>query len=219
MDYLMVAGFTGLTFIIIWYKLTGLGNVAFFIALGSSLIVLLVSILMLFFPEEKIEKIKPIKTSSKILKTSQLKKFNRLFVIAFFCLLIPLLVFFALPTKKQKQPATIKQKVSIQAVIVPDKNILDQTTVILLNGNGNSDQVFSIAKALQDKEVRIISIGDADQKNYQHTVVQFEPEDKVVAEYILSLLEPNHLVIDRMPLGTEAGKAKIIITIGALQQP
>jgi len=108
LDYLLIGIFTELTFFIVWYKLIDLGKISIFIAIGSSLIVFLVSILMLFFPDDETTAIKTVSQKQKKIKNFKPKKFNYLFIIAFFCLLIPLLIFFSIPSKSSLV-LTVKQ--------------------------------------------------------------------------------------------------------------
>lgn len=195
LDYLVVGGFTILTFIIVWYKLTDLGKISIFIAAGSSLIVFLVSILMLFFPEDETKLIKVVNQKPKKIKTF---KFKGIFIIIFFILLVPLLIFFSISAKKHQQ--------------LPVKQELKFIPVQIINGGALDNEINDVKVYLQslgftvEKVTRSAEISEL-------PILKFDSEDKEIALYLEKSLVTRYPLLEKLPLPDTADPYPHLILI------
>lgn len=199
LDYLMVGVFTELTFFIVWYKLIDLGIISLYIALGSSLIVLLVSIMILFFPEDETTLAKTVKPKQKKLKTFKSKKFNYLFVVAFFCLLIPLLIYFSISAKKRQVSVQVKQEHKFIPVQIVSEGAPD-------------NEVSSIKAYLQSLGFTVEKISNSDAKN-NLPVLEFDPQDAKIAQFLEKSLVTRYPLLEKLPLPDTADPYPHLILI------
>lgn len=186
LDYLLIGIFTELTFFIVWYKLIDLGKISIFIAIGSSLIVFLVSILMLFFPDDETTAIKTVSQKQKKIKNFKPKKFNYLFIIAFFCLLIPLLIFFSISAKKRQSPVPIKQVHKFIPVQIVSEGAPD-------------NEVSSIKAYIQSLGFTVEKVSNSEAKN-NLPILEFDSADAEIAQYLEKSLVVRYPLLEKLPL-------------------
>ena len=199
LDYLLIGIFTELTFFIVWYKLIDLGNISIYIAIGSSLIVLFVSILMLFFPEEEITAIKTVNQKQKKLKIFKPKKFNYLFVVVVFCLFIPLLIYFSISAKKRQTSVQVKQEhkfISVQ----------------IINEGAPDNEVSSIKAYIQSLGFTVEKVSSSEAKN-NLPVLEFDSADAEIAQYLEKSLVVRYPLLEKLPLPDTADPYPHLILI------
>lgn len=196
LDYLMVAGFIALTFVIVWYKLIDLGIISTYIASGSSLIVLIISIMMLFFPEDEEKSVEVIKSKPKKVRAF---KFKGIFIIIFFSLLVPLLIFFSISAKKRQVSVQVKQEHQFIPVQIVSEGAPD-------------NEVSSIKAYIQSLGFTVEKVSNSEAKN-NWPVLEFDSADAEIAQYLEKSLTIRYPLLEKLPLPDTADPYPHLILI------
>ena len=230
-DFMLIAGLATLSFVILSYKTADLGWTGFLISIISALLVGLVSIIILVFPETE-------KAQEEVAETSKRKlhipKFNReqfnyrkLFLSPiglsltglFLVIIIGGLVFDLYQGKVAEKKAINNQEVvnvvQQPRVEIPNDQLLAETPIFIQNGSGETGKASSMAAFLSDFNFGNVQTGDADNATYQNAYITFNQEDLKVASYVTFLLMDNdkYKIVNMLP-PTSASQSGIILIIG-----
>lgn len=229
-DLIAVGAMTMLSGVIIYYKTKELGEVAIIISVVGALLVLLVATVILFAPEENEETagddgfsiIQPKRTSTHRIKA----KWSTRWIVALSGVsLAGLTLGFVgvrylrvVPQKQQSQQVMSAPRLTVapleeEKLTKPEKTMLDQTPITLLDGGLGSEKVNTLAHELTAYTMTIKTIGEADRLDYTGATMYFRPDDAAVADYLTSVLQPLYPTMIRLPLPPEA--VGIILVAGA----
>jgi len=220
-DFILIAGLTILSFAILVYKTSDLGLMGFVVSLIGSILILLVSLVLIVFPDMD----KPqMQTENEI---DRKYNFRKLFLsplgmslISFVLILIGGGLIYSLYFRgPSRSPATSNQQSVVRIeqprVEVPDPELLEKTQIIVQNGSGVPGKAASVAAFLRDFSFGAVKTGDANNSNYKNAYLRFNLEDLKVASYMTFLLSDNdkYKIINMLP-PINASQSGIILIIG-----
>ena len=230
-DFILIAGLTVLSFVILVYKTSDLGLTGFIVSLVGSILILFMSLVLIVFPDMD-------KAEEEIAKTSEgefgIRNLNRAkynykkFFLSPVGLSLTGLVIFIIAggliyslyfrsPPKQSEVRSQKSEVSIQQprVEIPDPELLEKTQIIVQNGSGVPGKAASVAAFLRDFSFGAVKTGDANNSNYKNAYLRFNLEDLKVASYMTFLLSDNdkYKIINMLP-PINASQSGIILIIG-----
>jgi len=154
---------------------------------------------MLFFPDNETTAIKTVSQKQKKIKNFKPKKFNYLFIIVFFCLLTPLLIYFSMSAKKRETSVQVKQ----EHKFIP---------VQIVNEGAPDNEVSSIKAYLQSLGFTVEKISSSEAKN-NWPVLEFDFEDAEIAQYLEKTLTTRYPLIEKLPLPDTADPYPHLILI------
>jgi len=214
-DFMLIAGLTALSFVILLYKTANLGWMGFLISLISSSLISLVS-LVIIVPEAAENQV------DRALDRKDVEKFLLsplgISSIVLFLIIIICGSFFAFSQKKPQPQERITGEISIPienpVVKSPGEAALEETPVLVLNGTGKPGTASAMAKFLEIYDFGNIKTGDAQNSNYKNAILQFNQESASVASYIAFLLNDQYKIINMLPQ-VNTSQSGIILILGS----
>lgn len=225
-DFILIAGLVTLSFVILTYKTADLGLTGFFISIISAILVGLISVVILVFPET--EKV-PEEATEASKKEFNIPEFNykKFFISPIGLSLTGLLLIilaggliFSLHKGRLAEEKTIKNQQAINVlqqprVEIPNGQLLSDTPIFIQNGTGKTGRAASVAAFLRDFNLGNLKTGDADNANYKNAYIKFYQKDFKVASYITFLLTDNdkYKIVNMIP-PADASQSGIILILG-----
>jgi hypothetical protein len=235
-DYVMVGFLSLLAFIVLWYKTKEMGTSGLIIALGGSILVAMISLVILLASEEspfvetrenrEIRGLISKHSFAKIRHLAQVVLFRGVKIPILFILLAIFIIYFLF--NKSQNPVIVKEliaptitptpTVAIEEIITPSPlptpnvEILKQIPITILNGSTKIGSASAMAKFLREKNFVISKIADADGSDYEKAIVRFRAEDLSIAEYLIEAIKGIYPVVEKAPSSTDS--SQIILILG-----
>lgn len=206
-DLITVVIMTVLSGVIIYYKTKELGATALVISIVGALLVLLVATALLFAPEEK-EKAEPKHKTKKSTKTTWSGRWRIALIgvsLAGLTLGFSGVQYLKSQEKQTSQLTNSATRLTVapleeEKLTKPEKTILDQAPLTLINGGLGDEKIKTLASELTAYTVTIQKTGEADRLDYTGGTLYFRPEDAAVADYLATILKPLYPSLIRLPL-------------------
>lgn len=222
-DYILIVGLAVISLIFLFYKISDMGIVGFWISLFSSFLIVCMSVIILVFSDEEREYIKNY-SIEMIVKKGSLENFlfSPIGILAIISVVIVIGVgsYFA-----AKQEIVAKQEIKAITPILrqyilkknvkidkPADEILQRTSVRVLNGTGKAGIASEMAGYLKNNDFKFVGAGDAQNSNYKNALIQFNGKDATVAAYLSFLLSQKYKIINLLPLSSSS--SGIILILG-----
>jgi hypothetical protein len=213
---------------IIYYKTKELGSISFVLSIVGSILIALVSAVILFEQdEEKESQRKAVRTSiPRKPFTRWFEKRFSTFVLAGVSLagfavgLLSVRYLYMLRVNREHTAISTLSRLTIapseeQQLSNPDKKLLDQTPLTIMDGGLGKDKIKQLTSELASYKLTVLPAGKADRLDYIGGTLYFKPEDAVTADYLTSLVSPVYPDLIKMPLSEDttgmillAGKQK-----------
>ena len=116
-----------------------------------------------------------------------------------------------------KEPAVapfLAQEFSYIPSLPPTDQQMSEALISILNGNTQAGSASAMANYLRGRDFKIKNIADADRHDYQNAIVRFKPEQQVVANYLIQVINNIYPKIEAVPSATDSGE--IILILGNL---
>ncbi len=108
-------------------------------------------------------------------------------------------------------PLSEKESTSSAELMVRDLTLYD---IQVLNGSGKGGEAGKLEKALKEKGFSVLEIGNADNSNYEKTIIEVKKD--VSEDYVKKLKEfvATRLLVGETKMLSESSDVDIIITVG-----
>ena len=117
-----------------------------------------------------------------------------------------------------KEPAVapfLAQEFSYIPSLPPTDQQMSEALISILNGNTQAGSASAMANYLRGRDFKIKNIADADRHDYQNAIVRFKPEQQVVANYLIQVINNIYPKIEAVPSATDSGE--IILILGNIE--
>lgn len=108
----------------------------------------------------------------------------------------------------------LAQEFSYIPSLPPTDQELAEALISVLNGNTQVGSASAMAIYLRGRGFKIKNIVDADRHDYQNAIVRFKPEQQVVANYLIQVINNIYPKVEAAPSATDSGE--IILILGNL---
>lgn len=227
LDYAVITGFSMFAFICIWYKLNALGTMGLFIAIGSAFIVLALSFLVMFFPEEEEKKVKKkytklwihnnrilniyvpriIKSLKQILTYQFKVPFVAIFMAMFIIVSLLSLVGKTVMSPFDKAQGKPVQSTNGEVTPTPEAGLSAEdkklVPIQIYDAGRGSEGVTSMKNFLEAQGFVVEKTGFLD-NDYFGMAIQFSPEHSKYVDLIERLVSDPYPLVSKVPLPDSA---------------
>lgn len=109
----------------------------------------------------------------------------------------------------------LAQEFSYIPSVPPTDQEMGEALISILNGNTQVGSASAMANYLRGRDFKIKNIADADRHDYQNAIVRFKPEQQVVANYLIQVINNIYPKVEAVPSATDSGE--IILILGNIE--